>query len=504
MIQKAQIQYVSRGRSAGWAARPALRPALLVLLVALATLAVLAVGGAREAGAQEQVAPNGRVVAWGDNIAGQTDVPAAAQGGVKAVAAGAYHSLAVVGDLAAPGAVELLEADAGEGRVSLSWINPTDSDLEAVRVLRSTSGFATSPEPDADQNRVYEGTGESFADTNLSNGTTYYYTAYTRDGSGNWSARSIRRATPTAASAPNDPPAATDDAVTTDRGKAVEIDVLANDTDPDGDTLTLSRFSQPDNGTADCAESGVCTYTPKEGFTGADRFAYLMSDGRGGSDFATVRVTVRDATAPASPVITVPANDSYDTDGNITFSGTAEQGATVKLYEGAAQRGVTATADTTTGAWKVSLTGVANGKHVYSARATDAAGNASAPSATRTVTVDRIKPYVARTIPANGAARVAPTANVTAIFSEAMAPASVNRTTVKLVRAGTSVVVPATVTYNATTKTATLNPSRSLVKGARYTATVTVGAKDAAGNALDQSVTLAGAQPKTWSFTVAN
>jgi uncharacterized repeat protein (TIGR02543 family) len=139
-----------------------------------------------------------------------------------------------------------------------------------------------------------------------------------------------------------------------------------------------------------------------------------------------------------------------------------------------------------------SSAGVTNGDAVrISARAIDTASN-QATSAAHTVTVDANAPTVLRTTPAG--TRVAPTANVTATFSEAMDRTSLTRTTVKLVRRGTTAAIPASVTVSQDGKSVTLNPTRPLRRGTRYTATVTTGAKDLAGNPL--------AANKAWSFTV--
>jgi hypothetical protein len=92
---------------------------------------------------------------------------------------------------------------------------------------------------------------------------------------------------------------------------------------------------------------------------------------------------------------------------------------------------------------------------------------------------------------------------VIATFSEAMQGSSVNTATFKLKKAGTTTFLGATVTYDPATKKATLNPTNNLQSGATYIATVTSGAKDLAGNALDQIPTTAGNQAKTWSFKVA-
>jgi outer membrane protein OmpA-like peptidoglycan-associated protein len=90
----------------------------------------------------------------------------------------------------------------------------------------------------------------------------------------------------------NQPPNANDDSASTSAGRAVTISVLANDTDPDGDSLTVSATTQPTNGTVTNNGSNV-TYTPNPGFRGVDVFAYTASDRRGGTDSANVTVTIR-------------------------------------------------------------------------------------------------------------------------------------------------------------------------------------------------------------------
>ena len=99
---------------------------------------------------------------------------------------------------------------------------------------------------------------------------------------------------------PNGIPSAGDDAATTTEGVAVAIDVLANDSDPDGDTLTVASVAEPSNGTAALQSDGSITYTPKAGFAGEDSFAYAVSDGLDEST-ATVTVTVRPPFAVYDP-----------------------------------------------------------------------------------------------------------------------------------------------------------------------------------------------------------
>jgi hypothetical protein len=90
----------------------------------------------------------------------------------------------------------------------------------------------------------------------------------------------------------NTPPVATDDTATTPRRVSVTIDVLANDTDPDGDDLTVVSVSQATNGTATLNADGTITYESSGGFSGEVVFDYTIADGRGGTATATVTVSV--------------------------------------------------------------------------------------------------------------------------------------------------------------------------------------------------------------------
>ncbi|HEX6717146.1 MAG TPA: Ig-like domain-containing protein, partial [Pyrinomonadaceae bacterium] len=91
----------------------------------------------------------------------------------------------------------------------------------------------------------------------------------------------------------NDVPIAQADVATTSRNTTVNIPVLANDVDPDGDTLTITAVTQSANGTATITNGGTrVSYRPKNGFTGTDSFTYTVSDGHGGTATATVTVTV--------------------------------------------------------------------------------------------------------------------------------------------------------------------------------------------------------------------
>jgi hypothetical protein len=118
---------------------------------------------------------------------------------------------------------------------------------------------------------------------------------------------------------------------------------------------------------------------------------------------------------------------------------------------------------------------------------------------------DTTRPRVTSTSPAANATGVAPGANVTATFSEAMMASSINGTTFKLFKKGSTTKIGAAVSYDGATKKATLDPTNNLRLGTTYKAVVSTGAKDLAGLQLDQDQTPSnGLQQKTWTFTVRN
>jgi len=98
----------------------------------------------------------------------------------------------------------------------------------------------------------------------------------------------------------NDAPVAVDDEGSTSRNRAVTIDALVNDSDPDGDPIHVASVTQPANGSAVVNPDGTVTYTPQAGWSGIDPFTYTVSDDSGATVVATVTVTVQDNTAPSA------------------------------------------------------------------------------------------------------------------------------------------------------------------------------------------------------------
>ncbi len=92
----------------------------------------------------------------------------------------------------------------------------------------------------------------------------------------------------------NDPPVANDDtAATREDTPAVTIDVLANDTDIDNDTLTVTAVSQGTNGSVTIKPDSTMSYSPNANFYGNDVFTYTISDDKALTDTANVNVTVK-------------------------------------------------------------------------------------------------------------------------------------------------------------------------------------------------------------------
>jgi subtilisin-like proprotein convertase family protein len=114
---------------------------------------------------------------------------------------------------------------------------------------------------------------------------------------------------------------------------------------------------------------------------------------------------------------------------------------------------------------------------------------------------DTVHPRVSATSPKAGAARVGQSKDVRVTFSESVRRSTLTAKTVKLVRKGTTVRIPASLTYDRATRTLTLDPTRRLRHHTTYKVVVTTGVKDSAGNALDQKPSLAGNQKARWTFT---
>lgn len=162
----------------------------------------------------------------------------------------------------------------------------------------------------------------------------------------------------------NNLPDAVDDVVNSDTVPVVIANVLANDTDIDGDTLTITAYTQPVSGSVTMEDDNSFVYTPDETFTGRDNFTYTVNDGNGGTDTATVTVYVNflpQVTFTADPetitsgqqstltwssryadtCVVEPGIGSVDLDGSITVSPASTTTYTITASK--ADKSVTAT-----------------------------------------------------------------------------------------------------------------------------------------------------------------
>ncbi|WP_031843840.1 tandem-95 repeat protein, partial [Vibrio parahaemolyticus] len=158
----------------------------------------------------------------------------------------------------------------------------------------------------------------------------------------------------------NDAPVAKDDIATTQEDTAVTIDVLPNDTDVDGDKLSIESVSVPkEQGTVEVVD-GKLVFTPAENFNGDAEITYTVTDGAL-TDQATVKVTVN--AVNDTPVVesniadqtlaedftpyTIDLNTAFsdvdNVDGELTFSVSGNSNIQVAIVNGIAT--ITPTAD---------------------------------------------------------------------------------------------------------------------------------------------------------------
>ena len=201
----------------------------------------------------------------------------------------------------APVAVDDADATQEDTGVTVNVLaNDWDPDGDAIQVASVTQG--------ANGSVVNNGDGTVTYTPNLNfNGTdSFTYQAY--DGADYSTPATVTISVDLV----NDAPVAVDDTATTPQDTPVIVAVLANDTDVDGDFLAVDSFSQAANGTVVHDGDGQLTYTPTPAtpaFIGEDSFTYAVSDGNGGTDTATVNVTV--TRLNAAPVA---GDDAYATD----------------------------------------------------------------------------------------------------------------------------------------------------------------------------------------------
>ncbi len=221
-------------------------------------------------------------------------------------------------------------------------------------------------------------------DANFAGSANFDYTADDGNGGTNSATVTIDVA------AVNDAPTAANDTATVDEDSVVTVTPLANDTDVDGDNLTIASATDGANGTVSLAPDNLSlTYTPNAGYSGADSFTYSVSDGNGGSDTASVAVTVN---AVNDAPVAVDDSATTDEDNAVTISPLANDtdAENDPLTIASATNGTNGTVTVALDSLSVTYTPNADFAGADSFTYTASDGNGGSASATVTVTVNAV------------------------------------------------------------------------------------------------------------------
>ncbi|MBK1810396.1 tandem-95 repeat protein [Clostridium sp. YIM B02505] len=207
----------------------------------------------------------------------------------------------------APVALNDIATVSEDGTVKVSVLN-NDSDVERdtltiTSVTKPAHGTAVINE---------DGTISYTPDANYNGTDSFNYTI--SDGHGGTNTATVN----ITVNAVNDAPVVVNDTATVSEDGTVKVSVLNNDSDVDGDQLTITSVTKPAHGTAVVNEDGTISYTPDANYNGNDSFTYTVSDGHGGTNIATVNVTVN-AVNDAPTVSNIVKSGLEDTD--INFNG---------------------------------------------------------------------------------------------------------------------------------------------------------------------------------------
>jgi hypothetical protein len=202
------------------------------------------------------------------------------------------------------------------------------------------------------------------------------------------------------------------------------------------------------------------------------------------------------AKGPSIPDMTAASDTGSSNADNITRNATPTFAGAVALPDSTNATlyvdGVASSTATVAANGSFSLTptaALANGRHTITASETTAGGTETMSAGSLAVTVDTVAPVLTAKAPALNSMSVSQTSNVTATFNEAISGLGTASFTLKN-SAGALVASP--VSWNATTRVATLNPTATLAADRKHTASVTAGITDLAGNPLAAS---------SWAFT---
>ena len=190
--------------------------------------------------------------------------------------------------------------------VSLQW-DPNDPTPEGYRVFaRRSDQVYNYSQPD------WEGSTATCTIDTLEDQTEYYFVVRAYDGS--LESADSEEAHLIAAPPANQPPVSIDDSFTVDEGGTLTITaaggVIANDSDPDGDTLSASLAGGVSHGSLAFSSDGSFTYIHDSTDTVADGFSYTLSDGQGNTDTGSVSITIQPVNDTTNPPLTDPDPDN--------------------------------------------------------------------------------------------------------------------------------------------------------------------------------------------------
>lgn len=410
---------------------------------------------------------------------------------------------------------------------------PTDVHATLATATSATITWTPSPKNDGvisysiyrNNSKVGESTTTSFTDTGLAQQTTYVYSVAANCKSGVISDRSAETAASTVTTVDITPPTVI---ATSPANGATGVSRAGTSTvtfsEPmDPNTINTSTFTMKVTSTGAAiagtvkytAATRVAEFTPTSTLPNSTSITVTVTTGAKdlagnalAAPFTAARTTrdedppfvissvpvpgatgVAPSTAP-SATFNEPVDNSTTNPTNVTLKVTAT---------GAAVAGqISYNASTRTVTYTPSLLLTQGTSYTFTVNGIkDASGNVMTVPYVVTFTVgDVTAPTVTATTPADQATGVATNSTVTATFSEPMDQATITATTFTLRPTAGGANLAGTVAYNNSTNTATFTPNAALTQGTSYTATISTGAKDLAGNPL--------AAAKTWSFTTVD
>ena len=198
--------------------------------------------------------------------------------------------------------------------------------------------------------------------TNYNGPASFTYTV--SDGQGGTATATVN----VTVNAANDAPVANPDSVETATNTAIVLapeDLLANDSDPDGDPLFIASVGSATHGTVTRDSDGYVTFTPTPGYSGPASFVYTVSDGHGGQASTTVSVNVVSDGDPAPDLGAAPAAGNEDTKIPLSITctvpaGYSAQGVTITISGVPAGATLSAGTNLGDGVWSLTMAQLTN------------------------------------------------------------------------------------------------------------------------------------------------